>query len=620
MCEHHHDCHEEENEFSPQKAVIILLLFISGVFFKPELLKIGFFLVAYLITGGDVLLKACKNIIKGKVFDENFLMSIATIGALAIGEYPEAVMVMFLYQIGEFLQDKAVEKSKNSISSLMNLRPDYANVYKNDVISKKSPEEVNIGDIIVVKTGEKVALDGTITDGEAYIDTSALTGESYPRKVQTGDEILSGCVVDNGYIKIKVSKSFGESTVSKILELVENAGAKKANTENFITRFAKIYTPIVVICALLLAVLPPLLFHADFSVWFSRALTFLVISCPCALVISVPLGFFAGIGGASKVGILIKGSKYLEALSKVGTAVFDKTGTLTKGKFEVVKINSTDGTAENEILKLAATAENYSNHPIATSIKEAYKGNIDTEKVSDISEISGKGIKVKIEDNEILIGNDRLMSEFAIEYPKTSDIGTVIYVAKNKQVAGFIVLADKIKESSKQAISILKKLAIQTVILSGDDQDVVNNVSFTLKTDKAFGKLMPADKVEKLEQLISNSKKNKTVLFAGDGINDAPVLRRADIGVAMGAMGSDSAIEAADVIIMDDNPLKIVTGISISKKTMTIVKQNITFAIFIKLLFLILGAFGIMTMWGAVFADVGVTLIAVANSLRALKN
>lgn len=620
MCEHHHDCHEEENEFSPQKAVIVLLLFISGVFLKPELLKIGFFLVAYLITGGDVLLKACKNIIKGKVFDENFLMSIATIGALAIGEYPEAVMVMFLYQIGEFLQDKAVEKSKNSISSLMNLRPDYANVYKNDVISKKSPEEVNIGDIIVVKTGEKVALDGTITDGEAYIDTSALTGESYPRKVQTGDEILSGCVVDNGYIKIKVSKSFGESTVSKILELVENAGAKKANTENFITRFAKIYTPIVVICALFLAVLPPLLFHADFSVWFSRALTFLVISCPCALVISVPLGFFAGIGGASKVGILIKGSKYLEALSKVGTAVFDKTGTLTKGKFEVVKINSTDGTAENEILKLAATAENYSNHPIATSIKEAYKGNIDTEKVSDISEISGKGIKVKIEDNEILIGNDRLMSEFAIEYPKTSDIGTVIYVAKNKQITGFIVLADKIKESSKQAISILKKLAIQTVILSGDDQDVVNNVSFTLKTDKAFGKLMPADKVEKLEQLISNSKKNKTVLFAGDGINDAPVLRRADIGVAMGAMGSDSAIEAADVIIMDDNPLKIVTGISISKKTMTIVKQNITFAIFIKLLFLILGAFGIMTMWGAVFADVGVTLIAVANSLRALKN
>lgn len=620
MCEHHHDCHEEENEFSPQKAVIILLLFISGVFLKPELLKIGFFLIAYLVASGDVLLKACKNIIKGKVFDENFLMSIATIGALAIGEYPEAVMVMFLYQIGEFLQDKAVEKSKNSISSLMNLRPDYANVYKNDVISKKSPEEVNIGDIIVVKTGEKVALDGTITDGEAYIDTSALTGESYPRKVQTGDEILSGCVVDNGYIKIKVSKSFGESTVSKILELVENAGAKKANTENFITRFAKIYTPIVVICALLLAVLPPLLFHADFSVWFSRALTFLVISCPCALVISVPLGFFAGIGGASKVGILIKGSKYLEALSKVGTAVFDKTGTLTKGKFEVVKINSTDGTAENEILKLAATTENYSNHPIATSIKEAYKGNIDTEKVSDISEISGKGIKVKIEDNEILIGNDRLMSEFAIEYPKTSDIGTVIYVAKNKQIAGFIVLADKIKDNSKQAISILKKLAIQTVILSGDDQDVVNNVSFTLKTDKAFGKLMPADKVEKLEQFISNSKKNKTVLFAGDGINDAPVLRRADIGVAMGAMGSDSAIEAADVIIMDDNPLKIVTGISISKKTMTIVKQNITFAIFIKLLFLILGAFGIMTMWGAVFADVGVTLIAVANSLRALKN
>lgn len=620
MCEHHHDCHEEENEFSPQKAVIVLLLFISGVFLKPELLKIGFFLVAYLIASGDVLLKACKNIIKGKVFDENFLMSIATIGALAIGEYPEAVMVMFLYQIGEFLQDKAVEKSKNSISSLMNLRPDYANVYKNDVISKKSPEEVNIGDIIVVKTGEKVALDGSITDGEAYIDTSALTGESYPRKVQTGDEILSGCVVDNGYIKIKVSKSFGESTVSKILELVENAGAKKANTENFITRFAKIYTPIVVICALLLAVLPPLLFHADFSVWFSRALTFLVISCPCALVISVPLGFFAGIGGASKVGILIKGSKYLEALSKVGTAVFDKTGTLTKGKFEVVKINSTDGTAENEILKLAATAENYSNHPIATSIKEAYKSNIDTEKVSDISEISGKGIKVKIEDSEILIGNDRLMSEFAIEYPKTSDIGTVIYVAKNKQVAGFIVLADKIKDNSKQAISILKKLAIQTVILSGDDQDVVNNVSFTLKTDKAFGKLMPADKVEKLEQLISNSKKNKTVLFAGDGINDAPVLRRADVGVAMGAMGSDSAIEAADVIIMDDNPLKIVTGISISKKTMTIVKQNITFAIFIKLLFLILGAFGIMTMWGAVFADVGVTLIAVANSLRALKN
>lgn len=620
MCEHHHDCHEEENEFSPQKAVFVLLLFISGLFLKTELLKIGFFLIAYLVAGGDVLLKAFKNIIKGKVFDENFLMSLATVGALAIGEFPEAVMVMFLYQIGEFLQDKAVEKSKNSISSLMNLRPDYANVCENDVITKKSPVEVNICDIIVVKTGEKVALDGTITDGEAYIDTSALTGESYPRKVQTGDEILSGCVVDNGYIKIKVSKSFGESTVSKILELVENAGAKKANTENFITRFAKIYTPIVVICALLLAVLPPLLLHTGFSVWFSRALTFLVISCPCALVISVPLGFFAGIGGASKAGILIKGSKYLEALSKVGTAVFDKTGTLTKGKFEVVKISSTDGTAENEILKLAATAENYSNHPIATSIKESYKGDIDTEKVSDISEISGKGIKIKLDEDEILVGNDRLMSEFAINYPKANDIGTVIYIAKNKQVVGYIVLADKIKDSSKQTISTLKKLAIQTVILSGDNQDVVENVSSQLGTDKAFGKLMPSGKVEKLEQLITNSKKDKTVLFAGDGINDAPVLRRADVGVAMGAMGSDSAIEAADVIIMDDNPLKIATGISISKKTMGIVKQNIAFAIFIKILFLILGAFGFMTMWGAVFADVGVTLIAIANSLRALKN
>lgn len=618
MCEHHHDCQEEDNISLVNVGLVILLLLV-GLFIKPELLKMVVLLVAYFIAGKNVLLKACRNIINGKVFDENFLMSIATVGALAIGEYSEAVMVMLLYQIGEFLQDKAVEKSKNSISELMNLRPDYANVCQENGIVKKNPQDVNIGDIIVVKTGEKIALDGILVEGDAYIDTSALTGESYPRKVAIGDEILSGCVVDNGYIKIKVSKSFGESTVSKILELVENAGAKKANAENFITRFAKIYTPIVVICALLLAIVPPIMLHSEFSIWFSRALTFLVISCPCALVISVPLGFFAGMGGASKSGILIKGGKYIEALSNVGTAVFDKTGTLTKGSFEVVKIKSFDNNSDAEILKLAATAENYSNHPIALSIKSAYKDKIYTENVSEISEFSGKGIKITIDNNEILVGNDKLLKDFSIDYQKPNEIGTVIFVAQNKELVGYIVLADKVKDTSKQVISRLKDLSIQTVILSGDNQDVVSNLSSQLGTDKAFGKLMPADKVEKLETFIASSNKSKTVFFAGDGINDAPVLRRADIGIAMGAMGSDAAIEAADVIIMDDNLLKIPMGISIAKKTMAIIKQNITFAIFIKVLFLILGAFGFMTMWGAVFADVGVTLLAIANSLRALK-
>lgn len=622
MCEHHHHVHEEENNerIILSRIVLAILLFITAMLFTHStILKCTVLGMAYLIAGYDILIKAINNIIKGKVFDENFLMGIATLGAIGIKEYPEAVMVMVLYQIGEYLQDKAVEKSQNSITELMDIRPDYANIKKDGDLIKISPYEVKIGDTIIVKTGEKIPLDGIIIDGSATLDTSALTGESRPREVKIGDEAISGCINTNGLLKIRVTKEYGQSTVSKILDLVENASSKKTKTENFITKFAKIYTPVVVLAALFLAILPPLIFGSNFSVWINRALTFLVISCPCALVISVPLGFFAGIGGASKCGILVKGSSYLELLSKPETIVFDKTGTLTQGCFKVVKIVQQEGTTKEELLELTAYAESYSNHPIALSIKKAYDKSIDKNKISEISEIAGNGVRAEINGCSILVGNENLLKNHNISYQKANKTGTIVYTAKNSKFLGYIVISDKLKEDAQKAIMELKKLKLQTVMLTGDTEDSGLTVAKELNIDKAYTQLLPIDKVDKIEDIIEQKTKNKSVIFVGDGINDAPVLTRADVGIAMGGLGSDAAIEAADVVIMDDKPTKVATAIKIAKQTLTIVKENIAFALGIKVLFLILGAFGFVTMWGAVFADVGVTLIAVLNSLRALK-
>lgn len=622
MCEHHHHVHEEENNerIILSRIVLAILLFITAMLFTHStILKCTVLGMAYLIAGYDIIFKALKNIIKGQVFDENFLMGIATLGAIGIKEYPEAVMVMVLYQIGEYLQDKAVEKSQNSITELMDIRPDYANIEKNGDLTKISPYEVKIGDTIIVKTGEKIPLDGIIIDGTATLDTSALTGESRPREVKIGDEAISGCINTNGLLKIRVTKEYGQSTVSKILDLVENASSKKTKTENFITKFAKIYTPVVVLAALFLAILPPLIFGSNFSVWINRALTFLVISCPCALVISVPLGFFAGIGGASKCGILVKGSSYLELLSKPETIVFDKTGTLTQGCFKVVKIAQQEDTTKEELLELTAYAESYSNHPIALSIKKAYDKNIDKNKISEISEIAGNGVRAEINGCSILVGNENLLKNHNISYQKANETGTIVYTAKNSKFLGHIVISDELKEDAQKAIIELKKLKLQTVMLTGDTEESGLAVAKELNIDKAYTQLLPIDKVDKIEDIIEQKTKNKSVIFVGDGINDAPVLTRADVGIAMGGLGSDAAIEAADVVIMDDKPTKVATAIKIAKQTLMIVKENIAFALGIKVLFLILGAFGFVTMWGAVFADVGVTLIAVLNSLRALK-
>ena len=618
MCEHELN-HEEENENGIViRITIATLIFIAAILLHPTgLSRFFIYMSAYLIVGVDIVLRAIKNIFKGEIFDENFLMAIATVGAICIGEYPEAVMVMLLYQIGEKLQDNAVEKSKQSISSLMNIRPDYANVEINGELIKKNPENVKIGDIIKVKAGEKIPLDGKIIDGEASIDTSALTGESVPRTVKIGDKAVSGCINTNGVLTIKVEKEFGQSTVSKILELVEHASSKKAKAENFITKFARYYTPIVVFGAIALAAIPPLLFDAQFSIWFQRALTFLVISCPCALVISVPLGFFAGIGGASKSGILIKGACYIEALSRPYAVVFDKTGTLTKGTFKVTKIQPVEKISADELLKYAAYAENYSTHPIATSLKETYGRNINTSLIGNVEEISGNGIKAQIDNSEILVGNNKLMTKFGINYISQQNAGTVIYVAKNNEFVGSITISDELKTDSKATIKNLNKKQIKTVMLTGDNSIPAEYIAKELDIPKVYSELLPAQKVEKLEELISTQK--GSVIFVGDGINDAPVLTRADVGIAMGGLGSDAAIEAADVVIMNDNPSKVVSAIEIAQKTMQIVKENIIFALGIKILFLILGAFGVITMWGAVFADVGVTLIAVLNSLRALK-
>lgn len=584
-----------------------------------EWLQIALFIISYIIVGGDVVKRAVKNIFKGQVFDENFLMSIATIGAFFIGEYPEGVAVMLFYQVGELFQSYAVGKSRKSIASLMDIRPDYANVKKGDELVKVDPDEVQIGDIIVIKAGEKIPLDGKVIEGSSMIDTSALTGESVPRKVEVGSDILSGCININGVITVEVTKEFGESTVSKILDLVENASSKKSNSEQFITKFARYYTPVVVIIAVFLAIIPPLVIDgATFSDWIYRALAFLVVSCPCALVISIPLSFFGGIGGASKKGVLVKGSNYLEALAETEIVVFDKTGTLTKGVFNVQEIHP-EGVSKEELLELTAHAESYSNHPISLSLKRAYSKEIDNERILDVEEISGHGVIATVDGKKVMAGNIKLMKMMDIPYFKGELIGTIVHVAVNNKYIGYIVIADEVKEDSAQAIKELKAANIkQTVMLTGDNKSIGSKVAKELGLDKVYAELLPADKVEKLEELFSQKSKKGKLAFVGDGINDAPVLARADIGIAMGGLGSDAAIEAANVVIMTDEPSKIATTMKISKKTLKIAHQNIVFAIGIKIIVLILSAFGITTMWAAIFADVGVTIIAVLNAFRAL--
>lgn len=584
-----------------------------------EWLQIALFIISYIIVGGDVVKRAVKNIFKGQVFDENFLMSIATIGAFFIGEYPEGVAVMLFYQVGELFQSYAVGKSRKSIASLMDIRPDYANVKKGDELVKVDPDEVQIGDIIVIKAGEKIPLDGKVIEGSSMIDTSALTGESVPREVEVGSDILSGCININGVITAEVTKEFGESTVSKILDLVENASSKKSNSEQFITKFARYYTPVVVIIAVFLAIIPPLVIDgATFSDWIYRALAFLVVSCPCALVISIPLSFFGGIGGASKKGVLVKGSNYLEALAETEIVVFDKTGTLTKGVFNVQEIHP-EGVSKEELLELTAHAESYSNHPISLSLKRAYSKEIDNGRISDVEEISGHGVIATVDGKKVMAGNIKLMKMMDIPYFKGELIGTIVHVAVNNKYIGYIVIADEVKEDSAQAIKELKAANIkQTVMLTGDNKSIGSKVAKELGLDKVYAELLPADKVEKLEELFLQKSKKGKLAFVGDGINDAPVLARADIGIAMGGLGSDAAIEAADVVIMTDEPSKIATAMKISKKTLKIAHQNIVFAIGIKIIVLILSAFGIATMWAAIFADVGVTIIAVLNAFRAL--
>ncbi len=599
---------------------LILFLFAMIVKFENEWINNAIFIASYIIVGFEIVKKAIRNIVRGKVFDENFLMTIATLGAFGIGEFPEAVAVMLFYQVGELFQSYAVDKSRKSISSLMDIRPDFANVYRNEKIEKVNPDEVKIGEVIIVKPGEKVPLDGNIVEGKTALDTKALTGESMPREVREGDDILSGCINLNGVIKIEVKKEYGESTVSKILDLVENASSKKSKSENFITKFARYYTPIVVIIALLLAIIPPIVMdNATFSDWIYRALSFLVVSCPCALVISIPLSFFGGIGGASKMGVLIKGSNYLEALSNTEITVFDKTGTLTKGVFEVQKVNAI-GISEEELLKIAAYAENYSNHPISKSIKQAYKKEIDEKQIANYEELAGLGVAARIEEQDVLVGNEKLMKEKGIQFEKCNEVGTILYIAIKGKYAGYILISDTIKEDAKSTIQELKKNHIkQTVMLTGDKKEVGESVAKEIGIDMVYTELLPDGKVKKVEDLLKTKSEKGKLAFVGDGINDAPVLALADIGMAMGGLGADSAIEAADIVIMTDEPSKIVKAIKLSKKTMRIVKENIIFAIGVKVFVLILAALGISTMWQAVFADVGVSVIAILNALRALR-
>lgn len=563
--------------------------------------------------------KAVTNILHGQVFDENFLMTIATIGALILGEHSEGVAVMLFYQVGEWFQSYAVSKSRRSITSLMDIRPDYANIEQDGKLVQVDPDEVQIGSTIIVKPGERIPLDGTIIKGSSALDTSALTGESMPREVEPGMEVISGCINQTGILTIRTTKEFGESTVAKILDLVENASDKKGRIENFITRFARYYTPAVVFAALALAILPPIITGQAFSIWIYRALTFLVISCPCALVISIPLSFFGGIGGASKIGVLVKGSNYLEALAHAEMVVFDKTGTLTKGSFAVSEIHSND-MKDHQLLELAAYAEDYSNHPISLSIKNAYGKKIDNTRITDVQEIAGHGVQALIDGKTVLAGNAKLMIREHIKYTACPSVGTVVYVACNGKYAGCIVIEDEIKADAPAAIRSLKSAGIRrTVMLTGDADAVGKKVANRLGLDQAYTELLPADKVDRVEDLLKQKSEKGTLVFVGDGINDAPVLARADIGIAMGGLGSDAAIEAADVVLMTDEPSKIATVMRIARKTIRIANQNIVFALGIKFLVLILGAFGYANMWAAVFADVGVSVIAILNAIRAMR-
>lgn len=604
----------------------IIAIIISKLGFQySHWVSFAVFIVAYIIVGKDVLLKAFSNIKRGKVFDENFLMTIATVGAVIIGEYPEAVGVMLFYMVGEFLQSLAVNKSRKSISDMMDIRPDYANLIKEDgSVETVDPYDVEIGAKIQIKAGEIIPLDGIVVSGRAMLDTSALTGESVPRSVNVGDHVYSGSINKDGLLSLEVTKEFSESTASKILDLVENAAAKKSKTENFISKFAGVYTPIVVFAALALAIIPPFIFpDTGFTTWIYRALTFLVVSCPCAFVIAIPLSFFSGIGASSKIGVLIKGSNYLELLSGAKTFVFDKTGTLTAGVFEVVKIYP-NNVSDAELLENAALAEEYSSHPIAVSIKKAYEelkedgsdGNL-SERLSDLTEVAGQGISIKLDGETVLVGNDKLMTSNNIEFEKCDDFGTIVYVARNNVFLGTIVINDRIKESAKESLAALKNIGIQkNVMLTGDTKEVADIVAREVGLDYAYAQLLPQDKVDKLEEILAEK---NTLAYVGDGINDAPVLARADVGIAMGGIGSDAAIEAADVVIMDDNLDNMVKGIKVAKRTMSIAKQNIAFAIGVKVIFLLLAAIGFGTMWEAVFADVGVTVLCIINAMRNLQ-
>ncbi len=619
-----------EDDKENNKKMIIRLIFgavlfafgiISGEFIKAPLpIKLAFLIIAYIILGGDVVLKAAKNISRGRVFDENFLMSLSTVGAFVIGEYPEAVAVMLFYQVGEFFQDMSVRSSRKSISSLMDIRPDSATVNRNGKLVTVSPDSVSIGEVIVVKPGEKIPLDGIVIDGESMLDTKALTGEAIPRKVHQGDEALSGCINQSGILNIQVTKEFGESTVAKIIDLVENASDRKAPAENFITTFARYYTPIVVVLAAILSIVPPLIIGGDWIEWIRRGMVFLVISCPCALVISIPLAFFGGVGAASVHGVLVKGSNYLEALNNVGTVVFDKTGTLTKGVFKVTDILSAGGFTNEQVLKYAAWAESFSNHPIAKSILDAYGKEVDHTIVSDYKEISGCGISVVADGRKVLAGNTKLMEAENISYTVCDKAGTKVYVAVDGEYGGCILITDEIKEDSKKAISDLKRIGIEkTVMLTGDNEKIAKAVAEELNLDEYYAELLPDEKVEKLEMIDRKKRSGSKLVFVGDGINDAPVLARADVGIAMGGFGSDAAIEAADVVLMTDEPSKLAEAIGVAKATKRIVIQNIVISLTFKGVFLVLGAFGLAGMWEAVFGDVGVALIAVFNAMRIMK-
>jgi len=627
MCDHCGKNEENEERLEKIKLTAGAVIFAAGIFIDntsvftlPSFAPLTVFIASYLLLGGGVVLRALKNLIRGQIFDENFLMSIATIGAFIIGEYPEATGVMLFYQIGEMFQEMAVSKSKKSITALMNIRPDFANLKKDGEIIKTSPETVNIGELIVVKPGEKIPLDGEVIEGEAMLDTSALTGESVPRRAKVSDTVLSGCINQNGVLTIKTTKIFTESTAAKIIDLVENASNKKAPTENFITSFSRYYTPVVAALAALIAVLPPLLSLGSWTEWVNRGLIFLVISCPCALVISIPLGFFGGIGGASRKGVLVKGGNYLEALNNLDIVVFDKTGTLTKGVFKVTGIKSANGWNNEQVLEYAAKAESFSNHPIALSVMTAYGGEVEKSGLSEYREISGCGVSVKANGKTILAGNNRLMTANGISFTEADDTGTKVYVAADSVFAGCIVISDEIKPDSKAAIAALKANGVRrTVMLTGDDPKIADAVTKELNIDEYYGGLLPDEKVKKVETLYGQKRAKGKLAFLGDGINDAPALARSDIGIAMGGLGCDAAIEAADVVLMTDELSKLVEAVGIARFTKRIVRQNIFFALGIKCAFLALGAFGVASMWEAVFADVGVALLAILNAARVIR-